>query len=210
MPEHSIRLVCFDLGGVLVRICRSWEEGCQAAGLDLREGFRDESHEPRRRVAVDQLQTGDITPDDFWVVISECFNGLYTPDEIHRVHRAWMLGEYEGASSLVDSLNKAGHTTACLSNTNTVHWEDLLGYPALGALDHHHASHLMGLIKPDEEIYCQFERARDCRPDEILFFEDTAQNAAAANARGWHARVVDPQQETVPQMLAVLREYDLL
>ena len=31
-----IRLVCFDLGGVLVKICRSWSDGCRAAGLDVR------------------------------------------------------------------------------------------------------------------------------------------------------------------------------
>ena len=31
-----ISLVCFDLGGVVVRICRSWAEGCAEAGLDVR------------------------------------------------------------------------------------------------------------------------------------------------------------------------------
>ena len=29
-------IVCFDIGGVLVRICRTWEEGCIAADVPLR------------------------------------------------------------------------------------------------------------------------------------------------------------------------------
>ena len=32
----GVALVCFDLGGVLVRICRDWAEGCRAAGLTVR------------------------------------------------------------------------------------------------------------------------------------------------------------------------------
>ena len=29
-------LAVFDLGGVIVRICRSWQEGCRAAGIALK------------------------------------------------------------------------------------------------------------------------------------------------------------------------------
>ena len=33
--SERVTLVVFDLGGVVVRICRSWEEACRAAGVTL-------------------------------------------------------------------------------------------------------------------------------------------------------------------------------
>ncbi|MFG0257017.1 MAG: HAD-IA family hydrolase [Phycisphaerales bacterium JB043] len=210
MPEHDITLVCFDLGGVLVRICRSWEEGCAAAGVDIRDRPRTDEQEAIRRRAVDDLQTGDIEPHDFWRTIAECYNHAYSPEEIERVHRAWTLDEYTDVVTLISQIHDAGHATACLSNTNAIHWEELVNLGSLRALQHLHASHLMGMIKPDGSIFERFERERERQPGNILFFEDTEANAIAARERGWHAHVVDPHQETVPQMLRVLRQYNLL
>ena len=34
--KRAIKLVCFDLGGVVVRICQSWAEGCARAGVECR------------------------------------------------------------------------------------------------------------------------------------------------------------------------------
>ena len=39
MPHKTIRLVCFDLGGVIIRICRTWLEACRRAGLPVRDGI---------------------------------------------------------------------------------------------------------------------------------------------------------------------------
>jgi len=36
VTTSGIRMVCFDLGGVLIKHCRTWREGCAAAGLRLR------------------------------------------------------------------------------------------------------------------------------------------------------------------------------
>ncbi len=36
-----IKLVCFDLGGVLIRICRSWAEACSRAAIALPPGLAD-------------------------------------------------------------------------------------------------------------------------------------------------------------------------
>lgn len=201
---RTVSLVCFDLGGVLVRICRSWEEGCAAAGVDVRDGFRHPEHEPRRRRAVEDLQRGAIDGPTFWGVVSECFGGVYSPDEVARVHSAWLLGEYERVGGVIDSLHDRGVETACLSNTNAPHWESLVGYRSLRRLQKRFASHEMGLTKPDAAIFRQFEQAVGRAADEILFFEDTPENAEAARARGWRAEVVDHRQETAPQITRFL------
>ena len=31
---QPMKVICFDFGGVLVRISRSWEEACDKAGID--------------------------------------------------------------------------------------------------------------------------------------------------------------------------------
>jgi len=203
-------LVCFDLGGVLVRICRSWEEGCAAAGVDLRPDYRpDEAGERRRRAAVDQLQRGAISRDEFWRAVSETFRGVYTPEEIARVHSAWLLGEYDNVAPIIDRLHTRGVATACLSNTNEPHWEALVEYDALRRLQALHASHEMGLAKPDAAIFRAFEEAVGVRGERILFFEDTEENARAAGDLGWRTCVVDPHTETAPQIDAALREHGL-
>jgi putative hydrolase of the HAD superfamily len=210
MTASEIKIVCFDLGGVLVRICRSWEEGCASAGIDVREGFREPALESRRRAAVDALQRGALPPDDFWAEIRHCMNGVYAEQEIERVHRAWLLGEYEDITSLLERLQRAPVRTACLSNTNAPHWDDLVTYQSLGRLDHLYASHIMGMAKPDESIFRQFESEIGLAGGEILFFEDTAENAEAAAALGWRTHVVDPHTETAPQIRAALIEHGVL
>lgn len=203
----SVELVCFDLGGVVVRLCRSWEEGCLAAGVDVRERGMSETQERERRAAVDSYQRGAISNEEFFSTIAATFNGAYTPDEVERVHGAWILREYDGVADLIGSLNSAGVHTACLSNTNDGHWRMLETWAAVAALGSRHASHLMRLSKPDEAIYRAFEEREGVSGGSVLFFEDTPANADAARAVGWRAEVVDPAEETRPQLETHLRAY---
>ena len=208
--RDGVRLVCFDLGGVVVRLCRSWDEGCLAAGVEIRDRSRTPEQERRRREAVEAYQRGDLRSDDFFATVAETFNHAYTPAEVRRVHSAWILREYEGVGDLVRRIHAAGVRTACLSNTNEGHWPWLLEQPAIAALGSRHASHELRLAKPDERIYRAFEERENARAEEILFFEDTPDNAEAARAGGWRAEVVDPARETAPQMTAALREHGVL
>lgn len=200
----SVELVCFDLGGVVVRLCRSWEEGCLAAGVELRDRKRSPEQERERGAAVEAYQRGALTSEAFFETVAGTFNGAYTPEEVERVHGAWILREYDGVGELIRSLDAAGVRTACLSNTNDGHWRMLEGWDAVVALGSRHASHLMELAKPDEAIYRAFEEREGVSGDAVVFFEDTAANADAARAIGWRAEVVDPSQETRPQIEARL------
>lgn len=44
--------------------------------------------------------------------------------------------------------------------------------------------------KRDDEIYARFEVLTGLGPSEILFFDDTEENVAAARRRGWQAERV--------------------
>lgn len=204
------RLVCFDLGGVVVRICRTWEEGCAAAGLPRRRMEEREATRAARHAAVVEFQTGRIDGPTFAQRISAILNGAYTAEEILTVHRAWILGEYPGVGAVIEALHAQGIETGVLSNTNSEHWSDLERFGSFLALRNRHASHLLGLHKPDPEIHRAFERLVGACGSEILFFDDLAENVDSAAAIGWRAVRIDPAVvDTAEQMRDALRRVGL-
>jgi HAD superfamily hydrolase (TIGR01509 family) len=196
--------VCFDLGGVLVRICRSWDAGCAAAGLELRPGAEALGQHADLH---DEHQLGRIDGPEYARALSRRLGGLYSPQEILSVHEAWLLGEYADLAGLIEDLHGRGLVTAALSNTNLEHWRRLLHFPAIRRLHHRLASHELGLRKPDPAIYAALEDRVGRRGPRVAFFDDTGENVEAARARGWLAQRIDPQRETAPQMRAALRAW---
>ena len=203
-------LICFDLGGVLVRICRSWPEGCRAAGVPEREHRPASDHDHRKNELIIRYQTGRVDCEDFFQELSDLFGGLWSPEEAARVHHAWILEPYAGTAELIDELHRAGLATACLSNTSHSHWAPLLQVPAIQALGVRHASHLLGLHKPDPAIYRAFEVETGTPGEDIVFFDDLPENIAAARAAGWDAVRIDHARETAPQIRAALEERGVL
>ncbi len=223
--QPDIRIVVFDLGGVIVRICRTWEDGCRAAGLSPRDGIDRWEAPPakeRRRELNSLHQRGLIPSTDFYKGIALSAPGVYTADEIRRVHHAWTLDEYPGVGKLIDELHSAGMTTGVLSNTNEAHWARLAPpidqpateYPTPRRMHHVHASHLLQLIKPDVTIYHAFVNRTGFRAgaadtahgSEILFFDDLIENVQSARAAGWLAHQVDHAGDPASEMRSVLRE----
>jgi len=200
-----IRMVCFDLGGVVVRICRTFEEAALAAGVPLRDrlAFARVAEGLERLLALNQL--GEIEPPDLHRRMSETVDGLYAPHEVAAIHAAVLQGEYPGMAELLARLGGCGVATACLSNTDPHHWAELERLPALRALHHRHASHLWGLAKPHEPIFRRFEREFGLAGREILFFDDTAANVDTALRLGWDAVLVDHAGDPALQVALALR-----
>jgi putative hydrolase of the HAD superfamily len=200
----SIRVVCFDIGGVVVRICRSWTEGCAAAGLEARRPSLWEHAKAARLALVRRHQIGRIDGTTFAREISALWGGLYSPAEIMGIHRAWLLDEYEGIGDLIESVHRAGLETAALSNTCHEHWCRMGEYPAVMRIHHLLPSHQLGLQKPDPLMYRRAEQRLGHRGAEIIFFDDKLKNIDAARTAGWHAEAIDPSTSTVPQITDAL------
>lgn len=214
-----LRAVLLDLGGVVVRICRTWEEACGIAGIPVREPER--FHRPdlteRRRRIVDLYQTGRIDCAAFWRGVADATDGLYSPGEVRRVHLAWTRDDYPGVASLVERLSAfPGLVTGCLSNTNHAHWvilreggPDAGGHfppsPAIAHLHRHLVSHHMNAAKPHAEIYAKAESELGLPGESIAFFDDLEENVHAARARGWHAVHIDHRANTAEQIALALR-----
>lgn len=205
----QVRIVCFDWGGVILRHCRSWQEGCAAAGLPVHPEVLTPDHTQRRRALTQAFQRGHLSPTDFFDQLAAINNGQYTREELVRIHDAWLLDEYPGVHQVLEALVQVPTIeTALLSNTNHDHWVRHLpgpggkapDYPAAALLKHRHASHLLGLAKPDAAIYQEFERLVGARGGEVLFFDDLKENIDAAAALGWQCVHIDHTTDTAAQI----------
>ncbi len=222
MPARpSIRLVCFDLGGVVVRICRTWGEACAAAGLPVHPVLDRPGDLTLRRELSARHQSGAMESSEFFERLARITGDVYTPGEVALIHDAWLLHEYPGIDAVVDGLLAIpGVETGILSNTNEPHWARLMGHtppsrpefrtPA--RLRHRHASHLLRHAKPAPTIYAEFTRRTGYadRPGEILFFDDLEENIGAARAAGWRAERIDPDADPAAQIRRWLGAYGVV
>jgi len=213
----DVRLVCFDWGGVILRICRTWDEALGQAGLDKRIDPDDPAIVERRRPISLAYQTGRIACADFFASLSDAVGAAYTPEELRRLHDAYLIEEYPGVRPLIDRVHRAGRVeTGLLSNTNHRHWvrhlddERPADFPTVGLLGHRHASHLLGVAKPEEAIFRRFEAESGFGPESILLFDDLEDNVAAARRAGWRAERIDHAGDTAAQMERVLGRFRLL
>lgn len=219
MSTQSVRMVVFDIGGVLVRICRTWPEACARAGVPVRAGWDDGALRGLREELSREYQLGGMETGEYCARLAATAPGLYSAAEVRRVHDAWIVDEYAGVIDLIDDLHGAGMATGVLSNTNAAHWERLAGAPAPhgrsaeftapGRVQHLHASHLLRAAKPALESFRAFE-ARARVESGIVFFDDLEENIAGARAAGWTGVLVDHRGDTAAQMRRELRGMGVL
>jgi len=218
VAKVRIDTVVFDLGGVLVQIARGWDDAHRLAGLDAdHPGLDSEKFREHGPVLANAHQRGEITPEEWAAGIAETSGGSYSAEEAMRIMDAWTIEEYPGIAEVIDAIHDAGLATAALSNTNARHWEllgpatgDFSDYPNLERLGQLHASHILGEIKPDIEIYDAFTEAADLNGSRVLFFDDTLPNIEAARRYGWAARHIDYANDPARQMMATLRHHRII
>ncbi len=112
------------------------------------------------------------------------------PEQFLELFRAWPIGPLPGSSELLAEARQAV-PIGCLSNTNSVHWEEQTRrWPLLGMFDYRFLSFDLGQVKPDAAI---FEVVADRLPVDrrrILFLDDNALNTDAARSFGFLAEQV--------------------
>lgn len=207
-------MVCFDLGGVVVRIHGAWEQAAAGAGLS---GALPSTWSSRETVNTWQQahlahHRGQLTSQQYFETVAQLSAGHYSARDVERVHHGWLIEEYPGMSELAARITARGHVTACLSNTNDYHWRQMLeleGYPTVRSLGLKLASHELQLLKPEPEIYAAALARFGCRPQEVVFFDDLLENVRAAQSCGWNAVRIDPTGSPAEQVVRALRELNV-
>ncbi|MHC4993914.1 MAG: HAD family hydrolase [Planctomycetota bacterium] len=201
-----IQAVCFDLGGVLLRIVGDWAEACERADVPLKGAWSQPSKRRRLSEASNAFEIGAASFDDFAATICELSD--YTRDEVERVVDAWLIEPFPGAGDMIDRLIATGVKTAVLSNTNERHW------PAITDLDGPFAfvnrvgvllpSYQIGARKPDAAAYLRVEEELQVPAEAILFFDDLRDNINAAVWQHWRTCHVDPRNDPTAQIIESL------
>lgn len=177
------QVVLFDLGGVLVEL----------TGLAAMRSWSGEARDEdlwRRWLAcpwVRRFERGDCSAREFAQGLVAEWALPVEPEAWLEAFRVWPRGLLPGARELVERV-VPGVRTACLSNSNPVHWPRKRDEMGLGALlDAHFVSHEIGHVKPDREIYEHVVAALGVAPEGILFLDDNQPNVDGALSVGMDA-----------------------
>ena len=120
MPDNpSIRLVCFDLGRVLVRICDDWQQACGIAMVPFPAVLADRAVRERFHELTALGDIGKIGFDEFLQSASQILS--LPAAQIRAAQEAYLRPAYVGSTELLEQLSARGIKTACLSNTSENH-----------------------------------------------------------------------------------------
>jgi glucose-1-phosphatase len=182
--EPDIRVVLFDVGGVLVEL----------GGVDTMLewlGPTVSADELWRRwltsVPVRRFETGKIDAQTFAGGVIAEFDLKLDADRFLDAFAAWPTGLYPGTLEML-ALIPSAYRLALLSNSNSLHWQRITEDMGLGAaVETHFVSHLTGRIKPDADAFQHAVQSLGCAPEQVLFIDDNLVNVEAARQSGMHA-----------------------
>jgi len=183
MALKKIRWILFDLGNVLVDHVPSGTDHIASflkIEPDVLHTYLLEIDASRR------LCNGEFGAEEFVALVNRRFNGAITPKMITEWFKPEIERVYPEIPELVSSL--AGrYSLGVLSNTFFGHWDYFAATDLAGRFSALMASHLLGCVKPDPEIYRKALRQIAAKPEETIFIDDKEENVAAALALGINA-----------------------
>ena len=180
MPKQ-IRVLLFDLGGVLVELNNlSTLIDLNSDELPINKLWSDWLSSPAARA----FEMGISTKEQFADNYIEEMNLPIKRNEFLKAFTQLPKGLYPDADRLIERCRNR-YFIACLSNTNALHWQRLTHEMGIDTMfDQHFASHLTGKLKPDRESFEHVLQSLNCNPSAILFLDDNEINVKAAKSVG--------------------------
>jgi len=197
----AITHLIFDLGGVIVElrgppILSEWSDSEQNVEQLWEKWLMSDA--PRA------FESGKMDKETFATNIVEELSLSISCTEFLEYFTSLPIGPYDGALDLLNSLREL-YTTALFSNSNAIHWARKTAMQIQPAFDHHFASHLMGMVKPDIAAFKHVAAELAVPAQSMLFFDDNEMNVQSAKQVGMNAqRVVG-----FDQLLIALNEYGI-
>ncbi len=188
---EKIKHIIFDLGEVIINVnppaVKAWMKNKGVGNVDelhLKLLDKDLYH---------QLEKGMISPDEFRTAIREIIDIPLSDLELDEAWNAMLLDIPPERIKFMTRL-KSKYRLYLLSNTNHIHWlsydqyfQDTFDYPSINTFfTNTWYSYLMGVRKPDPEIFKMVLKEGQFDPKEVAFIDDLIENVEAANALGIH------------------------
>ncbi len=199
-PEAELKLVLFDLGGVL------WELKDPIATFGLNCGHDEFHRNWLLSPAVREFERGAITANEFACNVTKEMQLPYDAESFIERFIDWPGSAFPESIALVGRI-AAHFKCAVLSNTNALHWHSFDVANVFGhRFSRYFLSYETGLLKPDPHAFTNVIEQCDCSPQQILFLDDNPLNIAAAGALGMDAVLC----QTVAALANVLNSRKLL
>ncbi len=146
----------------------------------------------------DRFDRGELSPGVFCAELRRLTECPLTDREIVRAWNAMLLDMPAGRIGLLERVRR-NYRLFLLSNTNAIHYpayRQLMqkehGIDDLSALfEKHYLSHMIGMRKPDMEVYELIMQENGLEPFATLFLDDTPGHVAGARRAGMHAIWLD-------------------
>lgn len=175
----EIEVILFDLGGVLIELGES--------------PFNPDWADPGNHEAINNWHLSSAnTGFDKGLISTQRFARTFkadlklnaSPEQIIDHFRNWPIGPYNGVDELLQSLQPR-YRLAVLTNTNALHWPRIVDeFELIDEVERVFASHQLGMIKPEIEIYQHVLEQLEVAPQRVLFVDDNQHNIDTAQHLG--------------------------
>jgi HAD superfamily hydrolase (TIGR01509 family) len=185
----TIKNIIFDLGGVLLNIGYN-NTSIAFKNLGI-ENFDEMFSQFKSDALFEKLETGNISEDDFYKAIKQVSPVPLTDKEINTAWDAMLLDFRIDSLNFLETLSSK-YNLYLLSNTNAIHHRAFaITYQIETgkiSLDDYfikaYYSHIVGLRKPNADIYEFVLADGNMNAAETLFIDDSINNIETANKLG--------------------------
>jgi putative hydrolase of the HAD superfamily len=191
-----IKNIIFDYGAVIFDIDHQLTiQAFKGLGLQAENDFF--GHLTQNPI-FDLFEKGEITAIEFRNSIRKLIPTPLTDNAIDEAWNKMLLGIPSGNLEIL-LLAKNNYRTFLLSNNNAIHYDWILKYLLAefqlinGMADYFekdYYSHLMGMRKPNADIFEFVLQANELNKSETLFIDDSPQHIATAKQLGLHTHLM--------------------
>lgn len=200
----KIKNIIFDYGNVLFEIdFERSQKAFMALGIkNVDQVFAHAGQNP----LFDAFDKGEISAADFRDGVRKIAeNQALTDAEINDAWNSLLIGVPPGVHELLLNL-KEKYRTFLLSNNNEIHYASILAHleSVYGVPNNHgfferdYYSHLLGMRKPDREIFEWIINEHNLIPEETVFIDDSPQHLRAAEELGIQVQLFSTPKKIVP------------
>ncbi|MBK9248239.1 MAG: HAD family phosphatase [Ignavibacteria bacterium] len=178
-----IKTIIFDLGGVLYNI-NHFRTRAALAALAADPDSVNLSLEAQADV-FSKYEAGKLTSDEFRDSLRASYGMTASDEQIDNAWNAMLGGVIPQSIELIRSLRNR-FNVYLLSNINDIHFKAIESECAalFSTFDECYFSYLIGMRKPDREIYEYVLSNTNSLPEQSLFIDDAPQNIRGAQEAG--------------------------
>jgi glucose-1-phosphatase len=188
-PGDDVRALLFDLGGVLMdidfdRVLGAWSAAARCDPAELRARFCFDA-------AYRQHERGEIQAPEYFAALRDSLGLQLSDDEFLDGWGRLYAGVIEPVPALLAAAAKRFPLYA-FTNSNPAHqavWSARFA-AGLECFRSVFVSCELGLRKPDAAAFAAVCQLMGARPDQVVFFDDTAENVTGAQQAGLRAVLV--------------------